>query len=447
MPSSTVQEPRPRVALVSLGCRVNRADTDALAARLAGRCELTGAGEPADLVVVNTCAVTADAEAASRQAVRRAGREQPQARIVASGCYAEVAPDLLRGLPGVVAVVGARAHVSVADLVLRLAAGDEGPAALAIATGGSPPWGPAPLDVHLHARPSLKVQDGCDAHCAYCVVPSVRGASRSLPFEEAVDQLVTLGAHHAEVVLTGVHLGGYGRDLSPARSLAELVETAAARGLTARLRLSSVEPQEFPVSLLRRPATAALLCEHVHLPVQSGSPAVLEAMGRAGGDAAFRRVVAEVAALRPGAAIGADLLVGFPGETAGDHRLTVAMCEALPLAYLHVFPYSSRPGTAAAAKPDQVPPAVVRERTRELLDLSARRWRGFLGSQAGRVVEVVVERVEGGLARGTARNYVGLRWPAGPERRGALVRVRVDGSDGGECYGVRATAFDHRLPP
>ncbi len=440
--------PRPRLAVVALGCRVNRADADATASGLGGEVELVGPAEPADLVLVNTCAVTGDAEAASRQAVRRAARERPGARIVVAGCAAGLAPEAWRALPGVAGLAGPRDPRAAADLLrgLAAAAGPAGPLPLA-----RPGAGPAPRPPHLHAgqhaRPVLKVQDGCDQACAYCVVPLARGGSRSVPFEEAVARLLDLGARHAEVVLTGVHLGGYGRDLRPARSLEALVVEAAARGLAARVRLSSVEPGEFPLALLRRPETAGLLCEHAHLPVQSGSPAVLDAMGRPGGAEAFARVVREVAVLRPGAAIGTDLLVGFPGETEADHRATVALCEALPLAYLHVFPYSARPGTRAAALPGQLAPEVIRARSRDLLDLSARRWRAFLAAQVGRALEPVVERVEGGLARGTARNHVTVRWPAGPEPRGAAVRVQVVASDGRECVGVRAATLDHRLPP
>jgi len=434
--------PRPRLALVSLGCRANRADAEALLAGVAGALDLAAPGAPADLVLVNTCAVTSGAEAASRQAVRRAARDHPGARIVVTGCAAQLSPEALRALPGVAAVAGPRAPEAAADLVLRLAGAPPREAAAA-----GHPTGAAPLEPHQRARPVLKVQDGCAAACAYCAVPLARGPSRSIPFEAAVARLLALGARHREVVLTGVHLGAYGRDLAPARSLEDLVAEAAARGLRARVRLSSIEPAEFPLGLLLRRETAALLCPHVHLPLQSGAPAVLTAMGRPGGTAPFERAVREVAALLPGAAIGTDLLCGFPGETDADHRATVALCESLPLASLHVFPFSARPGTRAAALPGAPPPEVVRARTRELRDLSARRWRAFLAAQAGHVLEAVVERVEGGVARGTAANSVGVRWPAGPEPRGALVRVRVDASDGNDCFGVRAAAFQHRLPP
>jgi threonylcarbamoyladenosine tRNA methylthiotransferase MtaB len=303
--------------------------------------------------------------------------------------------------------------------------------------GGAGSWGVLPEAPARHTRPYLKIQDGCDRRCSYCVVPLARGPSRSLPFEEALRRLARLGARHAEVVLTGVHLGGYGRDLAPERSLADLVAEAVRRGAIRRVRLSSVEPDELPRELLRSPAVAAVLCPHLHLPPQSGSPGVLATMGRPYGPEVFREAVAEVRRALPGACVGADVIAGFPGEAEEDHAATVALVEALPLAYLHVFPFSPRPGTAAAAFARRVPPGTVAERARALRAVSERKWRAFLGAQVGREVEAIVEQVEGPWARGTAREWTPLRWPARGDERGAAVRVRVLRSDGRACLGER----------
>jgi threonylcarbamoyladenosine tRNA methylthiotransferase MtaB len=238
------------------------------------------------------------------------------------------------------------------------------------------------------------------------------------------------------VVLAGVHLGAYGRDLSPRTSLAALVD-GAVRGGATRLRLSSVEPDELPLELLGSAEVRAALCPHLHLPVQSGSSRVLRSMGRPYGPERFRDVVAEVAARLPGACLGTDVLVGFPGETDADHRQTVALVESLPLAYLHVFPFSPRRGTRAAELEGRVPAPVADERARELRELSDRRWRAFLAAQVGRELEVVVERIAGGVARGTAREWLTVSWPAAGEARGALARVRVTSSDAAECRGSR----------
>jgi len=435
-----------RVGLVALGCRVNRADLDGLAAGLAGRFEVAAEGEPADFLVVSTCTITADAESASRQAIRRLAREHPAARIVATGCYAQVAPESLARLPGVVAVVGARSQTALPDLLRRLDEGEAPAAALEAARRDAPAWSPAPLDLVGRTRAFLKIQEGCDARCSFCAVPDARGPARSLPFEEALARLGALGERHAEVVLAGIHLGAYGRDLVPRRSLAELVAAAAERRLVRRLRLTSIEPLEFPVETLQTPA-ARLLCEHFHLPLQSGSERVLRAMRRPYRPEQFAEVVRRVVRAAPGACIGTDVIAGFPGETEEDHRETVRLVEALPLAYLHVFPFSPRPGTEAAALPQPVPEPLARERARELLAVSERHWRRYVTHQAGKDLEVVVERVEGGIASGTARQYVTVRWPLVGERRGGLAQVRVEASDGEGCFGVRSTTFRERIPP
>jgi len=330
----------------------------------------------------------------------------------------------------------------VAGALARLAARD-----LPVPEADAGGWGCAPSAPARHTRPFLKVQDGCDQRCAYCVIPAARGPSRSLAFDEALRRLTKLGERHPEVVLTGVHLGAFGRDLAPRRSLEELIRAAARARAVGRLRLSSVEPNELPRAIVRDPDVAGLLCPHFHLPLQSGAARVLAAMGRPYAPDLFRAVVEDVAGAMPGACLGTDVLVGFPGETEEEHRATVALVEALPLAYLHVFPFSPRPGTPASDLPGRVPPAAVRERTRELLAVSDRKWRAFLAAQAGHEVEAVVERIGGGLARGTTREWVTVQWPAAGEVRGAVVRVRVEASDGTECFGVRASAFRSRLPP
>jgi threonylcarbamoyladenosine tRNA methylthiotransferase MtaB len=420
-----------------------------MAAQVDGPFEIAGEGEPADFVVVNTCSITHDADSAARQAIRRAAREHPTGRIVATGCYAELAPEVLRALPGVVAVVGVRRQSSLRELLDRLSLSEAEPTHFdaGAADAGPTVWGPAALETYTRTRPFLKLQDGCSQGCSFCVVPRARGASRSMPFELGLSQLGQLGSTHAEVVLTGVHLGVYGRDLEPRRSLTEFLREAVERRLVGRIRLSSIEAGEFPIDALVDATTSGVLCDHFHLPLQSGSERILREMRRPHGPADFQRVVEELAALAPGSCLGTDVMVGFPGETDADFRETVRLLEQLPFAYLHVFPFSPRPGTAAASMDGQVAGPVARERARELVDFGDRRWRGFLKGLAGHVVDVVVERVEGGLARGTSRRYATVRWPASDERRGQLVRVRVEASDGQECFGISARTFASRLPP
>jgi threonylcarbamoyladenosine tRNA methylthiotransferase MtaB len=439
-------ERQPKVALMGLGCRVNQSDLDALASGLPSPFVLAQPGEAADFVVVNTCTVTNDADSASRQAIRRAVREHPGARIIAAGCYAGVFPEVIAGIPGVTAVVGSRDQSSLPELLRRLDAGEDPETALEQAAAGAPDWPPAPLDLVDHTRGFLKLQDGCDARCSYCIIPSARGPSRSLGFDDALSRLATMGQRHPEVVLAGVHLGQYGSDLEPRRSLTELVRMAVRQGVAKRLRFSSIEPLEFPFTLLQG-ETAPFICEHFHIPLQSGSSKILAAMRRPYRVAEYRRLVERIAAAVPGVCVGADVITGFPGETDEDHRETVHLIEALPLAYLHIFPFSPRRGTPAAEMADQIPGAVARERARELQALSDRRWRTFVAGQAGHVLEVVVERIEGGLARGTSRQWLTVRWPARRDQRGQVVKVRVEASDGSECFGVHAGVFSSRLLP
>lgn len=434
-----------RVSFMALGCRVNRADLDTMAASVDGPFQLVPEGEPADFIVVNTCSITHDADSAARQAIRRASRENPAARIVVTGCYAELAHDVLAALPGVAAVLGVRQQTAIREVLVRLS-GETSSRPAAREPEEGPEWGPAPLEAYGHTRPFLKLQDGCNQRCSFCVVPLARGASRSMPFEQALGQLARLGERNAEVVLTGVHLGAYGRDLEPQRSLAEFLRVAVERRCAGRLRLSSIESEEFPMEALVDPATSGVLCDHFHVPLQSGSERILRLMRRRYGPDGFRKVIEEIAALAPGSCLGTDVMVGFPGETDDDFRETVRLLEQLPFAYLHVFPFSARPGTAAAAV-EPVAGPVVRERARELVALGDRRWRSYIKGLAGHVLDVVVERVEGGLARGTSRRYATVRWPASDERRGQVVRVRVEASDGQECFGISARTFASRLPP
>jgi len=429
-----------RIALLALGCRVSRSDGEALLASLGAGFRPALAGEAADWVVVNACTVTSDAASTTRQAVRRAGREHPGARIVVAGCHERSEAELLRGLPGVAAVVGARAHAALPGLLALLEAGDHPAEALRRAAASAPGFTGAPDPRRGAARPVLKVQDGCDERCSYCAVPAARGPSRSLPLPEALRRIASLGAERPEVVLSGVHLGAYGRDLAPRSSLAALVREAARTQAARRLRLSSLEPLEVPLDLLGEDA-AGILCRHLHLPLQSGSDPVLKAMGRPYRAKDFAAAAEASARALPGACIGADVLTGFPGESEDDHRRTLAFVGSLPLAYLHVFPFSPRPGTAAARLADRPSPRVASRRAAELRELSRERWRSFLEAQVGRVLEVVVERVGPAYASGTSSEFAPVRLGSEGASRGKLVRVRVEGVGDGHC---RGSAVDSR---
>ena len=428
-----------RVGIVTIGCRANAADSQGLAELLqAGGVEVAPAGEDAALYVVNTCTVTHRADADARATVRRLHRQHPTAPIVVTGCAAQVAQKTLRGLPGVVAVVGNAERATLPEVLAEHLPRSPGPPLVFPAVE---PVALRPADAIRRlpaerSRPLLKVQDGCDRACAYCIVPRARGPARSLHPDAVVDaatRYAQLGAE--EIVLSGVHLGLYGRDPGAPLGLAGLLDRldgAFDAPDVPRFRLSSLEPDEVDEALLavlRRPR----FCRHVHLPLQSGDDAILKAMRRPYGS---HDVAATVAAIRrslPSAALGADVIVGFPGETEESFERTVAFLGGLDLTYLHVFSYSQRPGTPAAELPSPVPPAVRKARSTRLRALGEG-WRAaFHRAQGGRRARVLVEspRRSVGGQRGLTGNFVSvtIEGPRAPEGRliGAVLDVGTDG--------------------
>ena len=397
----------PRVSFFTLGCRLNQHDTAADRARVeAAGMRAVAADEAADVVVVNTCTVTRRADQEARQLVRRIAREQPGARIVVTGCYAQRAPDELAGLPGVARVVGLHERPVITDHISRLAHGDApaGTATVPRRIGAGPPsWkgtpGPrsrVPLlssaaSSFGRTRALLKVQDGCDSFCSYCVVPYVRGRARSLPLDEALEQgRRLLGAGFHEIVVTGADLGTYGRDFGERDLLPRLVQGLLGLGTRHRVRLSSIEPNKVHPAIVDMIGAEPRLCRHLHLPLQSGSDRVLHAMRRPYRAADYAALVRRACRRGP-VGIGADVIVGHPGESDRDFEETLAFLRDLPVAFLHVFRYSPRPGTAAARLGDAVPDAIARERSARLRMLGDEKRAAFLRSLVGARLEVLAE--------------------------------------------------------
>jgi threonylcarbamoyladenosine tRNA methylthiotransferase MtaB len=395
-----------RVAIATLGCKVNQYDSAMIEARLGARgiarCDFD---QPADVYIVNTCTVTDRADSESLRLARRARRLNPRARVVMTGCLAQANPAALaaaREVDAVVglgrpddlerAVLGATAErVMVANLRKERAAIELGAVALEGRT-----------------RAFLKLQEGCDQFCSFCIVPTSRGTSRSVAprrIFEALDDLYAAGFR--EAILTGVHLGGYGRDLDPPVSLERLLEMMAERSPIGRIRLSSLDPEELSDEIVRIVSSSDKFCPHLHLPLQAGDDATLQRMRRRYDVAHFRDRVERILAAMPSAAIGTDLIAGFPGETAGDFDRYFNFVESLPLAYFHVFPYSVRAGTTAAKLPRKVAAAEIKRRAAALRELGERKRRQFLERFCGSMLKVLLEqRGADGRLKGYSRNYI-----------------------------------------
>ncbi len=390
----------------NFGCRATQADGAELASALArAGCEPAHDRAGADLVILNTCTVTASADEDVRREVRRVRRENPAARILITGCYAQRVPDEAAALPGVTWVVGNTDKMRIPEIV-----GVHGE--------------PKSESLYHRTRPNLKIQDGCNNHCSFCIIPSVRGLSRSVPPDTIVERVRDLGERYREIVLSGVNLGRWGREPGARTRLADLLRRLLAETGIERLRLSSVEPMDLTDDLLGLMASTPRICQHVHAPLQSGSDAVLRRMRRWYRARHYADRIRKARQWMPDAAIGADVMVGFPGETEAEFEESRAFIEDLPFTYLHVFTYSERPGTPAAAMPDPVPVRERRRRNRALRELAAAKNLEFRRGMFGkRLSAVTIE--DGGTA--LTGNYLKVRLSQRREPN-RLIEVEIGGS-------------------
>lgn len=417
-----------RISFATLGCKTNQFESAAMteAARREGY-RIVPAGEAADVCVINTCTVTARTDAESRRLIRRALRDNPAARIIVTGCYAQIAAEEIRAMPGVSLVIGNTEKRELVELLREL--GDE-PRVKVADISLVRETGPLILETFAeHTRAFLQVQNGCDARCSYCIVPHVRGPSRSVQLADALEGIRTFARQgFREVVLTGIHLGAYGLDLSPPSSLLELVAGAERENIIPRLRLGSIEPTEIPDQLISLMATGESICPHLHIPLQSGDDGVLAAMNRPYTTALFRELVEKLAAAVPGICIGTDVIAGFPGETDEAFENGYRFLESLPLAYFHVFPFSVRLGTPAAAMAGRLPGPVIKQRAEKLRNLSARKKRAYFESFLGREIQVLLQEKRKGAARmGLSRNYLSVSVADCDAPVNTEVTVRVTG--------------------
>jgi threonylcarbamoyladenosine tRNA methylthiotransferase MtaB len=385
-----------RFWMKNFGCRASQADGAAIEAGLAAKgFSSTTNQADAELIVLNTCTVTATADDEVRQTVRRIHRDHPGARILITGCYAQRAPQELAAMEGVTLVVGNSHKTQIPDLVStsmdyhgQIQVGD---------IFASHDFLSAPVEdaAGERTRPNLKIQDGCNNRCSFCIIPFVRGRSRSAPAEQVIDQVGALAKKYREVVLSGINLGRWGRDFPGRIRLADLVRRLLDETPVERLRLSSVEPMDFSDDLLGLMASSPRIAKHVHAPLQSGSDTVLRRMHRKYRPRHYADRIAKARALMPDCAVGADVMTGFPGETDAEFEDSRTFIASLPFTYLHVFTYSERPGTPAAEE-HQVPMPIRKQRTHILRALAAQKNLEFRRAMIGRKLSVVT--LEGGKA-------------------------------------------------
>jgi threonylcarbamoyladenosine tRNA methylthiotransferase MtaB len=457
------------------GCRATQADGAAIERQLLDRgCLGTTDSSAADVVVVNTCTVTAAADSQARDAIRKIHARNPAARVIVTGCYAQRAPEELAALPGVTWVVGNSHKPQISELAAGLMQG-RSPSSAADGTfipaetllsidssendsseNGAFSRVSAPAKILTgdifaqstflaapvlggegnHTRPTLKIQDGCNSRCSYCVIPFVRGKSRSLPPDEVIAEIRGLSeSGYREIVLSGINLGTYGRDLAPRVEFDDLLRRILDETPIERIRISSIEPLDVTRDLIALFASTPRIAQHFHMPLQSASDGILAAMHRWYRSEHYARRVELIREHLPHAAIGADVIAGFPGETDDDHAATMSFIERLPFTYLHVFSFSKRPGTRAAGMPNEVPALTIRRRARELRALGERKEAAFHRTQVDRPLEVLTLRHASLAARTPATNpswtpaissnYLQVRlsgeWPANQMMRARTV--------------------------
>lgn len=413
-----------RIAITTLGCKVNRCDGDALIARLGEAAVEVPFSGMADLYIINSCTVTATADRQSRQLVHRARRRNPRASVVLTGCMAAQG-QARRGELDLDGIYSPSRHEELICYAKQLMRQRD--------SATHPPAGEGTFTER--ARPFLKIQDGCDNSCSYCIVTLIRGPSRSvdpMTIRAALEKFSARG--FSEVVLTGIHMGGYGADLDPVLTLHSLVRQNL--GVVHRLRLSSLDPLEVGPELVSLLATNNALCPHLHVPIQSGDPGILRAMQRPYEIQQVRDLLAEIRQRRQDLALGTDLITGFPGESEASFENTLELVQGSPLTHLHVFPFSIRPGTTAANLPGQIPGHISRARAALLRRAGQLKLAAFAAAQVGQIREVVVETHQPGQGlEGLTDNYLRIRLPGDPDLVGRLLPVEVVSASKGVLQG------------
>jgi threonylcarbamoyladenosine tRNA methylthiotransferase MtaB len=434
----------PSYCIVTFGCRVNQADSLEAERQLRAAGFMPADREHADVVIFNTCSVTATADQGARQTIRRVHRDNPRARLIATGCYATRAAHEVSELPGIVGVVDNSRKHTLPDQILNLL----GPTVRPRFDGGDGPCGQA-IEPGLAGRTAwtLRVQTGCEQTCTYCIIPRTRGASRSRPLADVLNEVASVAAAgFKEIAITGVHLGSWGRDLSPRLGLTDLLAALSDHPADITFRISSLEPMDCTPRIVERLTTTGTFAPHLHLPLQHASDDILRAMRRPYDLRYYAGLVGTIRSMLPHAALGSDILVGFPGETDDDHRRNLAFLERSPLTHLHVFPYSDRPGTAASTFSGKVHGGDVRARADEIRAVSRELANRFRASMVGSVRPGLT--LEDGTLVVTD-NFLKVRIPPGlPRNQRVQVRILEDDEPmtGEVCSSYVASAFRRTYP-
>ncbi len=411
----------PKFITTTLGCKVNQCESESIAkSMISSGWSQSGEESGADICIINTCSVTGRASMQSRQAIRQAIRSNPGAVVIVTGCYAQTEPDELKKIDGIGLIIGNREKENIFEIIK------------------SKFQYPDSRNGFIHAsatrhgartRAFLKIQDGCDAFCTYCIVPYARGRSRSMPVQSVIENVNDLKKKgYREVVLSGIHLGKYGHDLYQETTLTALLKLITDSCTIDRVRLSSIEPNEVTPSIIKLAAESDKICRHFHIPLQSGDDGILEKMHRPYSAKYFKNLIFRINESLPDAAIGVDILVGFPGETDEAFHNTYSLIEGLPVSYLHVFPFSPRKKTPAYDFPEQVPTDIIKARCDRMRKLGTSKKAWFYQNAVGKDAEILIEEKKdekSGLLKGISSNYLSVLVDGDESIRNRIIKVHI----------------------
>ncbi len=419
-----------KYSIKTLGCKVNQFETEAIGLSLEQiGWEKAKKAEPSDLCIINTCTVTGKASLQSRQAIRNIIKKNPDAKVIVTGCYAQTEADEIKKIDGVHSIISHAEKYKIPEMVQTI------PEKNIISTDCNASCAETEfknIDIDVHGnrtRPFLKIQDGCNSFCTYCIVPHTRGRSRSMEPDAVLKKLKALNENgYKEIVLTGIHIGHWGTEFKPALDFTWLIKKIEAEKPVQRIRLSSIEPGEISDEIIEIFAASDIFCKHFHIPLQSGDDNILKRMHRPYTRDFFKKRVVKIHSASPDAAIGVDTLIGFPGETDEEFNNTYSLIEELPISHLHVFPFSPRKKTPAASFSDQVPEDVKKQRTEKMRQLGELKNNNFLKSLVGKTLNVLIEngrdRKTGDL-KGLSSNYAVVHIKGENSLKNTITKVKI----------------------